>query len=62
MAWSVKASALHKYCSTDGLQKFNNSLNDFASMSENGRLFVTTSFPIEFFNPRLEKTCDIYML
>ena len=51
ITWSVKASALNKYCSTDGLQNFNNSLNDLASMSENGRLFVTMSLTTAFVNP-----------
>jgi hypothetical protein len=51
ITWSVKASALNKYCSTDGLQNFNNSLNDLASMRENGRLFVKMSLTIAFVNP-----------
>ena len=51
ITWSVKASALNKYYSTDGLQNFNNFLNDLASMRENGRLFVTMSLTIAFVNP-----------
>ena len=52
ITWSVKASALNKYCSTDGLQNFNNSVNnELASMRENGRLFVTISLTIAFVNP-----------